>query len=227
MLFRAILCCTILGVACPQRLSFMHLNSDESGASAKIVRPNVTISSSQRRVYVPKGKSLKYAESPILRLSFQPSPKLSKALSFSDAQKPRSSQFFHLVPSTPSPSDAKPVKNETALTPIEPTPMRSVHRISNTTYQMPADFLCEGLDCPKGQQCTLAQPICTPQDCSLKPSCSKKLSEHCEKCRPPCVHAVLNLNAPGGCHPCLCEVTVFRPPAHLVKKLAQITAATK
>ncbi|XP_022704485.1 uncharacterized protein LOC111269287 isoform X2 [Varroa jacobsoni] len=198
MLFRAILCCTILGVACPQRLSFMHLNSDESGASAKIVRPNVTISSSQRRVYVPK-----------------------------DAQKPRSSQFFHLVPSTPSPSDAKPVKNETALTPIEPTPMRSVHRISNTTYQMPADFLCEGLDCPKGQQCTLAQPICTPQDCSLKPSCSKKLSEHCEKCRPPCVHAVLNLNAPGGCHPCLCEVTVFRPPAHLVKKLAQITAATK
>lgn len=151
MLFRAILCCTILGVACPQRLSFMHLNSDESGASAKIVRPNVTISSSQRRVYVPKGKSLKYAESPILRLSFQPSPKLSKALSFSDAQKPRSSQFFHLVPSTPSPSDAKPVKNETALTPIEPTPMRSVHRISNTTYQMPADFLCEGLDCPKGK----------------------------------------------------------------------------
>ncbi|OQR73970.1 hypothetical protein BIW11_01047, partial [Tropilaelaps mercedesae] len=135
-------------MAVSQRLVLRHLNADE-GTSSKIIRPNVTISASQRRVFVPKGKSLKFGESPILKLSFQPSAKLSKALSFSDAQKPRSSQFFHLVPSTPSPTEAKAVKPDTALAPVEPAPMRSVHRISNTTYQMPADFLCEGLDCPK------------------------------------------------------------------------------
>ncbi|XP_018496417.1 uncharacterized protein LOC100902751 isoform X1 [Galendromus occidentalis] len=195
-------------------------NSDvdsELSATGKIIRPNVTITTSQRRVYVPKGKSLKFGDSPILKLSFQPSAKLSKALSFSE---PKSSQFFHLVPSTPT-----PVKPEsTSLAPPAPTKMRSVHRISNTTYQMPADFLCEGLDCPKGHQCSLAQPTCTPEDCSLKPSCAKKLSDHCEKCQPPCVHAILNLDAPGGCHPCLCEVTVFRPPPRLAKRLAAIAA---
>ncbi|XP_003747007.1 uncharacterized protein LOC100902751 isoform X2 [Galendromus occidentalis] len=166
-------------------------NSDvdsELSATGKIIRPNVTITTSQRRVYVPK--------------------------------EPKSSQFFHLVPSTPT-----PVKPEsTSLAPPAPTKMRSVHRISNTTYQMPADFLCEGLDCPKGHQCSLAQPTCTPEDCSLKPSCAKKLSDHCEKCQPPCVHAILNLDAPGGCHPCLCEVTVFRPPPRLAKRLAAIAA---
>lgn len=152
MLFRTVLCFTVVGIAISQRLTFKHLNSDESsGGGGKIIRPNVTITSSQRRVFVPKGKSLKFGESPILKLSFQPSPKLSKALSFSDAQKPRSSQFFHLVPSTPSPNEAKSAKTETALAPVEPAPIRSVHRISNTTYQMPADFLCEGLDCPKGK----------------------------------------------------------------------------
>lgn len=152
MFLRAIVISVLVGLAVSQRLVLKHLNADEGSTGGKIIRPNVTISTSQRRVYVPKGKSLKFGDSPILKLSFQPSAKLSKALSFSDAQKPRSSQFFHLIPSTPSPSETtKPSKPETALAPVEPAPMRSVHRISNSTYQMPADFLCEGLDCPKGE----------------------------------------------------------------------------
>lgn len=118
--------------------------TDDASTGGKIIRPNVTITSSQRRVYVPKGKSLKFGDSPILKLSFQPSAKLSKALSFSE---PKSSQFFHLIPSTPTPNQPE----STSLAPPAPTKMRSVHRISNTTYQMPADFLCEGLDCPKGE----------------------------------------------------------------------------
>lgn len=203
----------LVGAVFAEELVLVRLNTD-AGKGEKpigIIRPNISVISTARKVFAPKGKSLKFGDSPILKLSFQ--PRKSKLLPFSEA---KSSQFYHL-----STADGATTESPTSVTPYTAI-MRSVHRISNTTYQMPADFLCEGLTCPKGTQCTLAQPVCTAQDCSLKPSCTKKLSEDCEKCRPPCVHAVLNIGATGGCHPCLCEVTVFRPPPQLTKQFKQI-----
>lgn len=72
-----------------------------------------------------------------------------------------------------------------------------------------AGWLCEGLECPAGSECTLEQGKCTAQDCSLKPSCTPRLPK-CKGCRRGCAHAVLNRDATIGCHPCLCEISVHR-----------------
>ncbi|EEC17564.1 uncharacterized protein LOC8040439 [Ixodes scapularis] len=74
-----------------------------------------------------------------------------------------------------------------------------------------AAWLCEGLECPEGKECTLEQPQCTSEDCSLKPSCSPRL-ENCKPCNEGCAHAILNREASTGCHPCLCEIAVVRKP---------------
>lgn len=90
----------------------------------------------------------------------------------------------------------------------------SAQTVDDNKILVSAAWLCEGLECPEGKECTLEQPQCTSEDCSLKPSCSPRL-ENCKPCNPGCAHAILNKGASSGCHPCLCEIAVVRKPERL------------
>ncbi|KAH7953904.1 hypothetical protein HPB49_014123 [Dermacentor silvarum] len=46
----------------------------------------------------------------------------------------------------------------------------SAQTVDDNKILVSAAWLCEGLECPEGKECTLEQPQCTSEDCSLKPS---------------------------------------------------------
>ncbi|XP_064482624.1 uncharacterized protein LOC135395323 [Ornithodoros turicata] len=97
-------------------------------------------------------------------------------------------------------------------------------RNDDTMIDVSAGWLCEGLECPSGTECTLEQGKCTPEDCSLKPSCSPRLPK-CKGCKRGCAHAIIARGATIGCHPCLCEISVRRSLVEQIKEARALEAA--